>query len=232
MMNLFLYQGKKENYMKIRLLIAFAGIFVLAGCSSLYYGAMEKAGVHKRDIMVDRVKSARDTQNEVKEQFLTAMEQYKSVVNFQGGDLEMEYEKLNATLEKTEAGADEVRKKIRAVEDVSEALFKEWRSEIKQYNSDTLRQASQRQYDLTRKKYTELIDAMKNAESRLEPALVPLRDQVLFMKHNLNARAIAALGGELTGVQTNVDRLVREIESAVAQADEFILSLHGKIQIV
>jgi gas vesicle protein len=228
MMNLFLYQGKKENYMKIRLLIAFAGIFVLAGCSSLYYGAMEKAGVHKRDIMVDRVKSARDTQNEVKEQFLTAMEQYKSVVNFQGGDLEMEYEKLNATLEKTEAGADEVRKKIRAVEDVSEALFKEWRSEIKQYNSDTLRQASQRQYDLTRKKYTELIDAMKNAESRLEPALVPLRDQVLFMKHNLNARAIAALGGELTGVQTNVDRLVREIESAVAQADEFIQSLQAE----
>jgi predicted nucleic acid-binding Zn-ribbon protein len=228
MMNLFLYQGKKENYMKIRLLIAFAGIFVLAGCSSLYYGAMEKAGVHKRDIMVDRVKSARDTQNEVKEQFLTAMEQYKSVVNFQGGDLEMEYEKLNATLEKTEAGADEVRKKIRAVEDVSEALFKEWRSEIKQYNSDTLRQASQRQYDLTRKKYTELIDAMKNAESRLEPALVPLRDQVLFMKHNLNARAIAALGGELTGMQTNVDRLVREIESAVAQADEFIQSLQAE----
>jgi gas vesicle protein len=156
------------------------------------------------------------------------MEQYKSVVNFQGGDLEMEYEKLNATLEKREAGADEVRKKIRAVEDVSEALFKEWRSEIKQYNSDTLRQASQRQYDLTRKKYTELIDAMKNAESRLEPALVPLRDQVLFMKHNLNARAIAALGGELTGVQTNVDRLVREIESAVAQADEFIQSLQAE----
>jgi septal ring factor EnvC (AmiA/AmiB activator) len=228
MMNLFLYQGKKENYMKIRLLIAFAGIFVLAGCSSLYYGAMEKAGVHKRDIMVDRVKSARDTQNEVKEQFLTAMEQYKSVVNFQGGDLEKEYEKLNATLEKTEAGADEVRKKIRDVEDVSEALFKEWRSEIKQYSSDSLRQASQRQYDLTRKKYTELIDAMKNAESRLEPALVPLRDQVLFMKHNLNARAIAALGGELTGVQTNVDRLVGEIESAVAQADEFIQSLQAE----
>jgi len=123
----------------------------------MYYGTMEKMGVHKRDIMVDRVKAARDTQNETKQQFLTAMEQYKSVVNFQGGDLDKEYNKLNATLQKSESKAAEVRKRINAVEDVSEALFSEWRSEIKQYSSDTLRRSSQQKYDVTKKKYEELI---------------------------------------------------------------------------
>lgn len=200
----------------------------LCGCGTLYYGTMEKFGVHKRDIMVDRVQAARDTQNDAKKQFLTAMEQFKSVVNFKGGDLEAEYKKISATLQNSEAKAADVRDRIRAVEDVSEALFGEWRSEIKQYSSDALRQSSQRKYDATKDKYEGLIGAMKKAESKLEPALVPLRDQVLFMKHNLNAKAIAGLGDELVSVQANVDTLVRDIESAISQADAFINSLRDE----
>ena len=214
--------------MKIRLLFLTVIILALSGCSTMYYGTMEKLGVHKRDIMVDRVKEARDTQNEAKEQFLTAMDQFKRVVNFQGGDLEKEYNKLNATLKKSESKAADVRDRIRAVEDVSDALFSEWRSEIKQYSSDTLRRSSQRKYDTTKKKYEELIKAMKRAEAKLEPALVPLRDQVLFMKHNLNARAIAGLSEEVISVQTNVDKLVKDMESAIAEADAFIASLQSE----
>lgn len=211
--------------MKAPRLVFFGVLFGLIGCSSMYYGAMEKIGVHKREIMVDRVEEARDSQNDAKQQFLTAMEQFRSVINFEGGNLEKEYDKLNATLQRTEAEAERVRNRIDAVEDVSLALFKEWRSEIEQYTSDSLRKASQQKYDLTRRQYSELIDAMKRAEAKLEPALVPLRDQVLFLKHNLNARAIAGLRGEVVNVQANVDELVREMERAIAQADSFIASL-------
>jgi len=70
--------------------------------------------------------------------------------------------------------------------------------------------------------------SMKRAESKLEPALAPLRDQVLFMKHNLNARAIAGLSDELVSVQTNVDKLVHDMERAIAQADAFIASLQAE----
>ena len=211
--------------MRLNQLIVILSLVALVSCSSAYYGAMEKLGVHKRDIMVDRVKAARDTQKATKKQFLSAMEQFKSVVNFKGGDLEKEYEKLKDTLEESEDKADEVRDRIRSVEDVSEALFSEWRGEIKQFNSASLRRSSQRKYDLSWKRYKTLISAMKRAESKLEPALVPLRDQVLYLKHNLNARAIAGLSAELIGVQTNVDNLVRDMERAIAKADAFIATL-------
>lgn len=214
--------------MKIRQLALPALVLVLSGCSTLYYGTMEKFGVHKREIMVDRVQAARDSQSDAKKQFLTAMEQYKSVVNFKGGDLEKEYTKLNKTLERTEAGANAVHERIRAVEDVSGALFKEWRAELRQYSSDSLRKASQQKYNATKDKYAELIASMKRAEAKLEPALAPLRDQVLFMKHNLNARAIGGLKDELVGVQASVDNLVRDMETAVAQADAFIASLQAE----
>jgi len=213
-----------RNHQYLSIASLFALVF-LAGCSSMYYGAMEKVGIHKRDIMVDRVEKARDSQQEAKEQFLTTMQQFKSVVNFEGGELEKAYSKFSSTLQDAEEKAAEVRERIESVEDVSEALFDEWRIEITQYSSDSLRRSSQQKFDATRQKYLELISAMKQAESKLEPALVPLRDQVLFMKHNLNARAIAGLKSETKSVQANVDTLVRSIENAVARADEFIASL-------
>lgn len=214
--------------MKIQRLMLAALLLGLGACGSLYYGTMEKLGFPKREIMVDRVKEARDTQNKTKQQFLSAMEQFKSVVDVKGGDLEKQYKKLHATLKKSESGAKAVRKRIRSVENVSEALFREWRKEIDLYSGETLRAASQKNYDLTKGKYEALIAAMKKAESKLEPALVPLRDQVLFMKHNLNARAIAGLNEERTRVETNVEQLVKEMESAIAEADTFIASLQAE----
>ncbi|HOT96204.1 MAG TPA: DUF2959 domain-containing protein [bacterium] len=211
--------------MKNRLLILFSGFLTLCSCSTLYFAGMEKIGIQKREIMADRVKAARDTQKEAKEQFVSALEQFKSVVAVQGGDLEKKYNELNATLKKSEAEADAVHSRIKSVEEVSDALFEEWRAEIAQYSSDKLRQASQRKYDAAEARYRLLIGAMKKAESRLEPALIPLRDQVLFMKHNLNARAIAGLSDEVVTVETRVDSLVADIEVAVKEADAFIATL-------
>jgi len=211
--------------MKVRMLAVVVTVIGLGACSSLYFGTMETLGVHKRDIMVDRVEAARDTQQEAKTQFLTAMELFKSVVMFQGGNLEDKYNKLNAALRKSEAEAEAVRDRIEAVEDVSKAMFREWRSEIKKYDSDALRRSSQEKYEIAYTKYADLINAMNKAESKLEPVLVPLRDRVLFLKHNLNAKAIAGLSDELIVVETNVDILVAEMENAIAEADTFIASL-------
>jgi hypothetical protein len=197
-------------------------MLALTGCQSIYYGTMEKFGVPKREIMVDRVESARDAQLEAKDQFKTALERFRSVVRVQGGTLEEKYDKLNAELERSQARADRVHERIAAVEDVSEALFDEWEGELKTYSDADLRRRSEQQLDQTRAQYTRLMTAMKRAESRIEPVLRPMRDQVLFLKHNLNAQAIASIGEELTAVQGDVDALVRDMERSIAEAGAFI----------
>jgi chromosome segregation ATPase len=195
------------------------------GCSTVYYGAMEKVGIHKRDIMVDRVQGARDSQQEAAKEFTSALEQFKSVVTVKGGDLEKKYNKLNDALQRSEARANEVHDRIDAVEDVSDALFSEWKSELKQYSSQELRRVSEAQLKEAKDRYKSLMAAMRQAESKLEPALRPLRDQVLFLKHNLNAQAIGALTGEVAAIETKVDDLVRDLQTAVAEADAFIKTL-------
>jgi len=205
-------------------------LFVLfsSGCQSIYFSTLEQFGVHKRDILVDRGKEAQASQKEAKQQFVDALQQFKSVVNFKGGDLEAQYNRLKAQLERSEKRAAEVHERIQAVEDVAKALFKEWQAELKQYSDRKLRAASETKLDQTRARYDQLISAMKKAESRIEPVLAPMRDQVLFLKHNLNAKAIAALDDELGVVQGNVDQLVKEMETSIAEADRFIQSIQSE----
>ncbi len=210
-----------------RLLLTCCVMLTLSGCQSAYYSAMEKAGIHKRDILVDRVEDARDSQQDAKQQFKDALERYRSVVKVNGGDLEQRYEALNREYEASVAAANDVRARIEAVEDVAEALFDEWEDELQQYSNASLKSASARELSRTRSEYRTLLQRMKAAEKRIAPVLAVLRDQVLFLKHNLNARAIGALQGEYRTLQSNVDQLMADMQRAIDEADSFIRHLQA-----
>lgn len=198
---------------------------LMAGCSSAYYGAMEQVGIHKRDILVDRIESAQSAQQEGQEQFRDALEQFRSVVNFDGGELQQIYDRLNREFEDSETAAETIRSRIRAVETVAEDLFDEWEDELALYSNQSLRRDSEQQLGATRQRYSRLIQAMHRAENTLDPVLDNLRDNVLYLKHNLNARAIASLRGELDTINTDVDRLIQAMEAAIAESDRFIAEM-------
>lgn len=200
----------------------FALILIVSGCSSTQYAVMEKFGVHKREILVDRVEAARDSQQEAKEQFESALEEFSAVLGFQGGDLEEKYEQLKDVLDESEERAEEVSDRIDKVEDVAEALFDEWEDELDLYSSDRLRRSSETKLKATRRHYQQLMAAMRRAEQKIDPVLTPLRDQVLYLKHNLNAQAIASLQGELGRIEADVARLIREMETSIREANAFI----------
>ena len=201
---------------------------MLMGCQSAYYSAAEQVGIHKRDILVDRVEDSRDAQQEAEEQFQSALEQFSVLVNFDGGELEEVYEDLNAEYEDSATAADEVRERIDAVEHVAEALFEEWANEIEEYSNARLKSESQRQLRQTRQRYDGMIKVMRKAESRMDPVLVALKDNVLFLKHNLNAQAIASRKREFRGIEQDVEVLIAEMRKAIASSDAFIDSMKGQ----
>ena len=202
------------------------GLFMSLGCQSVYYDAMEKMGYHKRDLMVSDVEKARDAQQEAKEQFKSALDRFTTVLNIKGGELQDKYNTLNEEYERSETKAQAVRDRIASVEDVSQALFAEWEAELKEYSSANLRKSSQAKLTQTRTQYAQLIKAMKRAESKMPPVLAKFKDQVLFLKHNLNAQAIASLKSELGSVESNIKILIKEMESSIKQADAFISSMN------
>ncbi|MEE7776783.1 DUF2959 family protein, partial [Vibrio parahaemolyticus] len=103
------------------LLAIVLSIFTLTGCQSAYYSAMEQVGYHKRDIMVDRVEDAKESQQEAQEEFTSALEALSALTNFDGGELESVYNNINDKYEDSEKAAQDVRDRIAAIEDVSDA---------------------------------------------------------------------------------------------------------------
>ncbi|SER04022.1 Protein of unknown function [Amphritea atlantica] len=195
---------------------------VLSGCQSAYYSAMEKVGIHKRDILVDRVEDTRAAQDDAQAEFVSALEQFRTVVNFEGGELESVYNDMQSAYDDSEAAAESVSDNIRQVEDVAEALFDEWQGELDQYTNTKLRNQSAQTLKETKSRYHALHTSLKRAEAKMQPVLAALKDNTLFLKHNLNARAIGSLKGEFGGIKRDIDRLLAEMQRSIKASDQFI----------
>jgi hypothetical protein len=212
-----------HRHMHTLRLIGLAGLaLATASCENAYYRAMEAAGKYKRDLLVERVEDVRDTQQEAKQQFRTAYDRFAALVGFEGGDLEATYDDLRSQLEASEARAEAVRRHIADVRDVARALFDEWEQELDEYDDDELRLSSEIQLRDTQKRFAVLLRAMKRAEGKMEPILAAFRDQVLFLKHNLNARAVASLEENAAALESDVAALIADMEASIQEANAFI----------
>lgn len=210
------------------LFLASCLVLVSSGCSSVNYAIREKFGQHKREILVDRVQDAKKSQEAAKEEFVDALTQFKAVTGYRGGDLEAKYDEIKSSYDDCASRASDVRDRIKAIEDVANALFKEWKQELDQYSSPNLRQISERQLAQTRSAYEKLMRVMRTAESRMDPVLATFKDQVLFLKHNLNAQAVASLGGVSAELQRDIDALLRDMQRAIDDANAFIDQLQSQ----
>jgi hypothetical protein len=202
-----------------------SGAVMVAGCSSAYYSMWEKLGYEKRDILVSRVQDARDEQQDAKKQFQTTLERFQELTHFDGGDLEAKYKKLSAEYDACEARADAVRKRIQAVDKVATDLFAEWDKELGEYSNADLRHDSEEKLRETKLRYAQLLGIMRRSESKMAPVLSAFKDQVLYLKHNLNAQAIASLKGTAAGIDADVTKLIQDMEASINEANTFINQL-------
>lgn len=207
--------------MKLPLLVSLL-VFAWAGCSSVEYAVKEKFGIHKRDILVARVGDAREAQGKAREQFRDALAQFVALTGTGDGALQDKYSKLSAAYERSEARAQAVRERVAEVETVARALFSEWKSELGQYSDPELRRLSEQELARTRERYRELIAVMQQAAARMDPVLAKFKDQMLFLKHNLNAQVVARLDDVNAQLQGDVARLIAEMERSIQEADDFL----------
>ncbi|NOH84819.1 DUF2959 domain-containing protein [Vibrio sp. 03-59-1] len=209
-------------------LIILLSVFTLSGCQSAYYSAMEQVGYHKRDIMVDRVEDAKESQQDAQQEFTSALEALSALTKFDGGELEAIYNKINDKYQDSEQAAQDVRNKIAAIKDVSDALFDEWQTELDLYTSSKLRRSSEQKLRETKTSYTAMLKAMKRAEQKMTPVLNTLRDNTLYLKHNLNASAIGSLQGEFMSLEQDISYAIKQMNTAIAESDKFLKKLNAK----
>lgn len=217
---------KKMNFLIIILSVM---SFLYLGCQStarkVVYSAWETVGVEKRDLLKDRIEDARDDQKDAGESFSDALERLREIYKVDGGQLAKQYDKLKKSYKEAEEDAADVRKSIQKVEVVAGDLFKEWEKELGQISNSELRHKSRDRLTDTKRKYAELHTSLKAAESRMDPVLKAFNDQVLFMKHNLNAQSIASLKGETLNIEKDIKLLIDRMNKSISEADRFVSQL-------
>jgi hypothetical protein len=206
-----------------RSLIVFA--LLLSGCQWTYYKAMRTLGKEKRDILVQRIKDAKKDQDQTKQQLQTTMESFQALTGFKGGSLEKSYKRLNSDYESAASQAGKLHDKIQSIDQVSNDLFKEWQGEINAMDNGKLKSQDTVMLRNARARQATYMRAMRRTEDQIEPVLKTFHDQVLFLKHNLNARAIGSLKNTSAGLQSDVDGLVQSIDASSQEADKLISSL-------
>ncbi len=206
----------------MRNVIYLAILLPLVGCKTANYSFWNKFGYEKRDILVSRVDKAKTEQEGAKEQFKTTMQRFQELTNFQGGDLEAKYKKLSAEYDRCESRASAVSDRIKAVDSVAQDMFKEWKKELSEYDNPELKEKSQAQLDASKASYADLIAAMRKAEVKMKPVVKVFHDQVLFLKHNLNAQAVTSLQTTAEGINQDVQALIKDMEASINEANQFI----------
>lgn len=189
---------------------------------SVYFHARESIGEHKRAIVVSQVEQACGSLEDTRDAFADALAKFNSLVATQDTALEHKYHLLNRQYQFCRAKAEAVSQRIRAIEEVTDALFAEWERELNEYSSRALRNHSKQQLKAARQHYAKLIKTMHKAENKIQPVLAAFKDQVLYLKHNLNAKAIAALQNEFIEMGMDISELLMAMEQIIAEANQFV----------
>lgn len=207
------------------LTLALLSLFLGACASMVYYDILEIIGYPKREMLVSCVKNITNAQKDAQEEFKTAMEEFKALVRLKDADLQERSDRMNEAYKDSKTAADKVSNRIDIMESVGESLFDEWKNELSLYENERLRSSSEEKLKQARTRYEKMLASMRRAESSMDPVLQTFLDNVLFLKHNLNARTIGTLELEVTELQDRLDNLLIEINQAISESDQFISTL-------
>lgn len=206
-----------------------AASLALIGCQSMInkakneakYSAYEMVGVEKRDLFKKEVKKVQASQEDTSEAFKDALEKLQKIYSFDGGNLERQYKSLNSSYEDAQEEVAAVHERVKILETTAEDLFKEWDGEIQEMSAADLRRKSSENLRVTRQHYSQFHASLKKSEKSMDPVLQKLKDHVLYMKHNLNAKAIAGLKVESNKIQNDIAALIKSMNESIAQAENF-----------
>jgi ATP-dependent protease HslVU (ClpYQ) peptidase subunit len=207
---------------RLSILALLTTVLILAGCTRTYDTTAELFGKKKKDVLVDRIVAARNAQFDARDQFAAALDQLLSVAGYKGTSLEDEYSALNSQYNRCRSQTNNVESRLADARRAARSLFHQWENELDQYSSAVVRRSSEEKLKDMQMRYENVVYALEKARDKLYPALTALKDQVLLVRHNLNAQTALSSGEEMAIAEKEISALLQEIDRATADADSFV----------
>lgn len=200
----------------------------LTGCTTMYYSFWETLGREKRDLLKSNVESAKSDQADVQEEFEDALTHIKRAYGMDGGKLEGVYKQIKSDHEDAVAKSKALSQRIEKIDSIGRDLFEEWAAEIKKISNPRYRQSSDAKLKASKQQFAGLMASLRTSEKKIPPVLKKLEDQVLFLKHNLNAMALGAFKAESQSIEKDIKALTVEMKKSIQASEDFAKTLESE----
>lgn len=202
------------------------------GCNKLYYATWEALGKQKRDLLREQVEDLTQDQEDVNQEFSDALSKLRSLYGSPPSGLAQAYDQLKKDYDQLKKDYDQAKSKSEALSNridkvvtIAQDLFSEWEDEISKLKTPKYREDSRRKLKVTRQKFAKLEASMRKAEKDIPPVLASLEEQVIYLKHNLNAQALGNVQGEVKAIEGDLKTLSLSIHKSISESQNFITNL-------
>jgi HD superfamily phosphohydrolase len=218
-----------ENAMTMRtkktrhtLLILIAGLALcVAGSASA-----QRTGHQQIDRLISRAESTVSQISLTRLQAQDTVDAYKALISGEG-DSRRAFRDLNRELDRLDSQRERTRSRARRMESSAKELFAEWANSITKISSEELGATARTRLDDTRQRYDELIALGGEAGDAFDAFAASLRDQVVFVEHDLNEAALDSLREYSPTFDEKSQTLFRKINSVVGTASRLIESMRS-----
>ncbi len=197
------------------LALSMACLLVLTACAS-----SRTAGQKDADKVVKKVdetsKSVEDAQAIVQ----STLTNYNAVL---AGDAQLEssYKKLAKDADRLEDLSKRLQKALDNMKTTSDRFFKEWERSLEDITDPVLRQQASNSIATRRHQMDEIIEALEEGNTALEPFVASLNDQIAYLGFNLTPEAVASLQESAGALQQEADAFNAAMESAIEAANAY-----------
>lgn len=195
---------------------------LFSSCTTLYLKTWDAMGYEKREVLAKNIEEMKEDQEDTRETFRDALQTLKMDHNIASTKLEDFYDDLKDHYEDADEEAKDLRDRVKRVDEIAEAMFEEWDSEISTMSSNSLKSKSRQKKRQTERKFATLQTKTKKVVSSLDKPLARLRDQTLYVKHNLNAQSLDIFQAENKDIAQDVEKLLASIDRSIKEADQFL----------
>ena len=204
------------------------GLFALTAltsCQAMYFTTMEKFGVEKRDILLERVEDAHDALKVAEVRFDASLTTFREIVKGEESTLTANFERFSDAYDKAESAAADFHERVADVQVVANLMFEEWKRESGEILDNELRRASRENYTKATTRYERTLRGFRRVEARMDPMLTKFRDHVLYLKLNLHPAALGTLRDNEGDIIAAMEELEDLMEKALSDGGELIDSM-------
>jgi len=187
--------------------------------------AAAQAGVKQAENLVKKTEASAKAITEAREQIKTTLDGYNALIEGNVEDTKKAYGNLQKEMDRSDDRAEDVGKRIDEMNVEADKYFADWTRSLDGISSPDLRARSEERMKDARSRYDQILATTGKAGDMFASFIQNLRDQVTYLGHDLNPRALASLEGDATKLNTAAESFFGKIDSAIDEATSYAASL-------